>query len=617
MVIFFFIKKVVYNVFYQERRPKVQQLFPHGSVCPKLWAVRFGTLRLRFHYLIQPFALGLRLNVDIFNITVVVTSNMTAAGMRQGILNIVTVGRGLEGYTATFSGNVSNRGIGTGLFGTVKSGKLTVSGRYNYNYHDQPHGYSGGNRRTKGRITETSSDLNYNGMSKGHGDFQSGSMEANYEIDTLRLLSMSFGLWGGGHKNIGENNIRAIAPGTDNELYRYTSNIDGKSSWYSIDGSIDYQRLFRVKERMLTFSYKINTRPQSSDSYSNYSDMHAAADWQDFLKRMHDQHNDGSQHTTEHTFQADYTTPIGKMHTLEVGTKYILRENSSENDRYERTVGTDAYDFDKEHSSHYKHQNDILATYLGYGLKVKRFSGRLGVRYEHTIQNVKFRLGKGDDFKEHFNDMVPSASIGWKLTDMSNLQLSYNMRIFRPGIWHLNPYLNDSNPTYVSQGNPDLNSEKNHAFTLGYSNFTRSFNFNISMRYSFTNNSIENITELVSDRMLAEKGLQNPTGKDVLYSTYQNIGKNRTAGLNGYVNWNATSNTCIYTNFYGSYNYMEDGRGLKNDGWSLFAYGGIQQSLPHDWRISLNIYGQTPWIMLQGKGNSRLPTDTRSDGLYE
>lgn len=50
-----------------------------------------------------------------------------------GILNIVTVGSGLEGYTATFSGNVSNMGAGGGLFGTVKSGKLTVSARYNYN----------------------------------------------------------------------------------------------------------------------------------------------------------------------------------------------------------------------------------------------------------------------------------------------------------------------------------------------------------------------------------------------------------------------------------------------------------------------------------------------------
>lgn len=226
------------------------------------------------------------------------------------------------------------------------------------------------------------------------------------------------------------------------------------------------------------------------------------------------------------------------------------------------------------------------------------------MRYEHTIQNVKYRLGKGDDFKEHFNDVVPSASIGWKLTDMSNLQLGYNMRIYRPGIWFLNPYLNDSNPTYISQGNPNLDSEKNHSFNLSYSNFTQKFNINLSMRYSFTNNSIESITELVSDRTLVEKGLQNPTGKDVLYNTYQNIGKSRNAGLSGYVNWNATANTRIYMNFYGSYAYMEDGRGLKNDGWSLFAYGGIQQSLPRDWRISMNMYGQTPWIMLQGKGSS-------------
>lgn len=40
---------------------------------------------------------------------------------------------------------------------------------------------------------------------------------------------------------------------------------------------------------------------------------------------------------------------------------------------------------------------------------------------------------------------------------------------------------------------------------------------------------------------------------------------------------------------------------MRNDGWSLFAYGGAQQTLPHDWRISLNVFGQTPWIMLQGK----------------
>ena len=520
-----------------------------------------------------------------------------------GILNIVTVGSGLEGYTATFSGNVSNMGAGGGLFGTVKSGKLTVSARYNYNYNDRPRSYSGGNRRTVGDVTEGSSDLDYDGSSKGHGNFQSGSMEASYEIDTLRLVSMSFGLWGGGNNSTSINNTLATAPGTSNELYRYVSDGRSKSSWYSIDGGVDYQRMFHVKDRMFTLSYKINTSPQTSDSYSTYNDMHAATDWEDFLKRLYDLNNDGSQNTTEHTFQADYTTPIGKIHTLEAGAKYILRDNSSEDDRYERQIGTTGdYVLDEEHSSHYKHQNDILAAYMGYGLRVKKISGRLGVRYEHTKQEVKYLLGRGDDFNKNFDDVVPSASIGYKLTDMSNLRFGYNMRIYRPGIWYLNPYLNDSNPTNISQGNSHLDSEKSHSFNLSYSNFTQKFNINLSARYSFTNNSIEQVTEQVKDTEI--EGLQNPTGKEVLYSTYQNIGKSRNASLSGYVNWNATSNTRIYANLYGNYTYMKGANGLKNDGWNLFAYGGAQQSLPHDWRISLNIYGQTPWIMLQGKGSS-------------
>ena len=505
-----------------------------------------------------------------------------------GILNIVTVGSGLEGYTATFSANVSNRGAGGGAFGTIKSGKLTVSARYNYNYNDQPRNYSSSSQH----------------VTPGLGAFQSGSMEACYVIVTLRLVTMSFGLWGGGNKSNGSTDYIATFPENINAapIYSYSAFNRSKSSWYSIDGGIDYQRLFKVKDRMLTFSYKINTRPQTSDSYTEYEiDNGYNPDWADYLNRLKNQHNDGEQNTTEHTFQADYTTPIGKLHTLEAGAKYILRNNSSEDDRFDAD-DTGKYEYNKDQSSHYKHLNDIIAAYLGYGLKVKRLSGRLGLRYEHTIQDVKYLVGRGEDFTKNFDDVVPSASIGYKLTDMSNLRLGYNMRIYRPGIWSLNPYLNDTDPSYISQGNPELDSEKSHAFNLSYSNFTQKFNINISARYSFTNNSIENVTRLMPDTEI--EGLKNPTGKDVLYSTYANIGKTRYASVNGYVNWNATPRTRIYMNMSGNYSYLEGSEGMRNDGWSLFAYGGAQQTLPHDWRISLNVFGQTPWIMLQGKGSS-------------
>lgn len=521
-----------------------------------------------------------------------------------GILNIVTVGSGVEGYTATFSANVSNRGAGGGAFGTIKSGKLTVSARYNYNYNDQPRNYNSGSQHvTPEAVTENSSNLDYDGSNKGHGSFQSGSMEASYEIDTLRLVTMSFGLWGGGNKSNGSTDYIATFPESMNAapIYSYSAFNRSKSSWYSIDGGVDYQRLFKVKDRMLTFSYKINTRPQTSDSYTEYEiDNGYNPDWADYLNRLKNLHNDGEQNTT-HTFQADYTTPIGKLHTLEAGAKYILRNNSSEDDRFDAD-DTGKYEYNKDQSSHYKHLNDIIAAYLGYGLKVKRLSGRLGLRYEHTIQDVKYLVGRGEDFTKNFDDVVPSASIGYKLTDMSNLRLGYNMRIYRPGIWSLNPYLNDTDPSYISQGNPELDSEKSHAFNLSYSNFTQKFNINISARYSFTNNSIENVTRLMPDTEI--EGLKNPTGKDVLYSTYANIGKTRYASVNGYVNWNATPRTRIYMNMSGNYSYLEGSEGMRNDGWSLFAYGGAQQTLPHDWRISLNVFGQTPWIMLQGKGSS-------------
>ena len=513
-----------------------------------------------------------------------------------GILNIITHGSGLEGYTVTLSGNVSNQGGGGGAYGTVKAGKLTVSGNYNLNFDSNPRSYSGGSRKTAGQISSSSSDLSYEGSSKNHGNFQYGSLEASYEIDTLRLVTASFGLWGAANKSNSDMTTLAVHPTALSPLYRYQTAGHSKNSWYSIDGGIDYQRSFPVKGRLLTLSYKIDTNPQTSDSYTDYLGKEAETAWDDFVQRLRNQHNDGNQRTTEHTFQVDYTTPFAKLHTIETGVKYIMRNNSSEDDRYVQDV------FDEDHSSHYKHRNDILAAYLGYGIKWKKWSGRVGVRYEHTLQDVKYELGRGEDFRKHFNDVVPSASIGWKLTQMSNIRLGYDMRIYRPGIWYLNPYLNDSNPTSVSQGNSRLDSEKGHSFSLSYSNFTPKFNINASLRYGFNNNSIERVTHLMADTDI--EGLQNPTGKEVLYSTYENIGHSQTANLNLYANWNASPWTRIYVNSRLTYSDLDDGGTLHNHGWDLFAFGGAQQTFAHDWRLTLNLFALTPRVRLQGRSSS-------------
>ena len=49
---------------------------------------------------------------------------------------------------------------------------------------------------------------------------------------------------------------------------------------------------------------------------------------------------------------------------------------------------------------------------------------------------------------------------------------------------------------------------------------------------------------------------------------------------------------------------MNDGGTLRNHGWNLYAYGGAQQTLPKDWRLSFNIYAITPRVTLQGRSSS-------------
>ncbi len=521
-----------------------------------------------------------------------------------GILNIVTMGGGFEGYTVTFSTNVSNTGGGGSLYGTVQKGKFTMSGRYGFNKNDRPYNYSNvSQERTEEQTILTS----YN-RSKGKGTFQHGSLESSYEIDTLRLVTMSFGMYGGNNKNKGDGwaSLDPMNPASSlPSYYSYERNSNSKSSWYSVRGNIDYQRNFAsVKDRMLTFSYKIDTRPQTSDSYILYKNMRAVdEEWMNYLKEeFQGQHSDGKQKTTEHTLQSDFTTPIGEIHTLETGLKYISRNNTSDNKRY---LGQDNdYVYDEHRSSHYKHLNDILSAYAGYAIKYKKFSGKAGLRYERTMQNIKYHEHPDRNFKTSYDDVVPSVSLGFKLGQTQNIRAGYNMRIWRPSIYFLNPYIDDTNREWIRQGNPNLETEKNHSFDVSYSNFTNKFNINLSVRHSFNNNSIEDYTRLIDPADISGYDGSDPAYEDkkVLYTTYDNIGKASHTGLSGYVNWNATSKTRVYMNLNGGYRRLSSkALDLSNSGWNMFAYGGIQHTFPLDIRGSLNLMGSTPYINLQGR----------------
>lgn len=516
-----------------------------------------------------------------------------------GILNIVTEGKGPEGYNATFSGRANNSSYGGGLYATVKQGKLTMSVNYNASSNHSPKGYTYSDRSQIGTDGTVTSSTVANGYTKGHSQWQGGDVEASYEIDTLRLITGSFSLSKFTSKRDAMNTAFSTVPATGQRLYGYRSPSHSKENWDDYSASLDYQRSFSVKDRLLTLSYRLESSPSTSDSRYLYTHREAADDWQTFIDRMRDQRMDGDENTMEHTFQIDYTTPFAKHHTWEAGVKYILRRNKSDNDRYNLGSGDKDETYDSDNSSHYHHHNDILAAYTGYGLTLDKWSARLGLRYEHTLQKVEYLLGRGTNFHKNFDDLVPSARLGYKFSDATNLSLGYKMRINRPGIWYLNPYLDDRIPDAISQGNPNLDTEKSHAVDLQFSSYNSKLTYTLTGTYRFVNNSIESVDRLVNDRDI--EGLPNPTGKDVIYSSYANIGHIQYAGLMAYANWTPITNTRITLNGSVGYSHMSDGQSLRNHGWCTNIDASLQQTFAKTWIFNASYYVQTPQPTLQGK----------------
>ena len=151
-------------------------------------------------------------------------------------------------------------------------------------------------------------------------------------------------MYGSSNKSNSDGSTVMYGANYEDVAYSYRTDNHGKSSWFSINGNVDYQRTSKKnKQRMITLSYKVNTQPQTSDSYSTYLDILPDERKDELIEnlKLYNYHSDGKTNTMEQTFQVDYTTPIGKLHTIETGVKYIFRQDAGKIPETEKCTKAD------------------------------------------------------------------------------------------------------------------------------------------------------------------------------------------------------------------------------------------------------------------------------------
>jgi len=200
---------------------------------------------------------------------------------------------------------------------------------------------------------------------------------------------------------------------------------------------------------------------------------------------------------------------------------------------------------------------------------------------------------------------VPTASLQYNLGVGSNLGLTYNMRISRPGISYLNPYVDKTNPIAISYGNPELDVEKNHNLSLVYNMFTSKLMVNLNLHHNFVDNAISQYSFYDSNNLLN--------------TTYGNVVQRHQTGISGYVNYLLTKDTRLF--FNGGLNYTDlrsDALDQKNSGWTFNAMVGLQQTLPWDLKLSAFAITSTKNYTLQGwSGGFNILTATLSKSLLK
>ena len=493
-----------------------------------------------------------------------------------GIINIVT-DHSLNGLTGTVRGGSDTQGgyIG-GLYLSTKIGKFGLTANLNYNSQHYPNQLF--TSKKENFNAQTTKYILQDAKSDSRNRFYYGNIEASYEFDSLNLVSFAMGGYAGGNSGVDHGDTYSLNANLDT-LSSFRQLTKGDEDWGGIDMSLDYQRSFKKPEQLLTLSYKLSRTPNNND---NYSDLTGVKNY-----RSYNQHILFDAKGDEHTFQADYTEPFNKIHVIEIGAKYILRLNKSVNTYLIQNDSTLQWEPTPNLPVNNLNQTqNILGAYGSYTLKLKKLSLKAGLRYEQTGSAIQLT---NTNFHVSFHNWVPSVSMSYKFSETTNLRLSYNQRISRPGIWYLNPFVDNSNPFSIQQGNTDLIPEVDHSFSLNYSYITPKLNINTSLFTSFTNNSIQRVSKSLNDT--------------VVYNTYKNIGLSQTAGLSLYGNWQPTKSIRINLNSNLGYTDMttSDNSGLKNNGTNFNVSGGGQFTLPGE--IKLNLYGgyYSPRILLQGQ----------------
>ena len=493
----------------------------------------------------------------------------------SGVIDIITKKvkiRGTNGGVRLSLGNTNTHAGSANV--NYKAGKFglnsSVSGQMGDKYWE----------RTLDRenfVSETPTFLRQDGSGGNSNKNAFGRIGMNYDFNEKNTIEIGANY---SRNSNGSNSDLLNRTTFENGMVKeeFTRINKGNGNGGNMNFSFDYRKKFDKKDQL--FSFTANYSKGTSDGES-FFDQESNIDSLD-----RHQQNLRNNNRSSIFLNTDYTWPITKKATLEVGVRSRFNSNDNTNAFYSLNTENNEFEFNPRLSNIFAYQDETYTGFVTFSQKTEKWGIRTGLRLTDYNQDIN-QVSSNREFGIHFLTLVPSLAITRKLNDVSQIKLNYSRRVQRPEADWLNPFTDLSDPRNVQTGNPNLRPEFTHKAELGYSSYETNGGWGPSLFMDYSDNAITRI------RTIDENGTS--------LSRYDNVGKEMAYGLE--TDFNSTLWEILKINGSGRIfrsEVVSRMAQIDNRAWSYSGNLNAFIKLPMDFRASAYVNYEGPRAIAQG-----------------
>ena len=255
----------------------------------------------------------------------------------------------------------------------------------------------------------------------------------------------------------------------------------GKSNAYNIGADLMLRHRFLKEGRTLSLMLSGKMSNTDSDTYTDYLNMLYGLE----LSQVTDDYSQWKQTMNrQYTLRSNlsYTEKLTDNLQLQLGYKMSYTDSENDKKTYDRSAVTDLYDqLDESLSNEYQSGYLTQAGNVGLRYRAGKLSAMLGVDAQWANLKGDLVYPQPDGLSHKYFSVLPSFTLRYSLDRTNSFQLRYRSRSSSPSVTDLQNVIDNSNPLFLSAGNPNLDQQVSHPANLRYLRTTKSGHTFIAM----------------------------------------------------------------------------------------------------------------------------------------